>query len=88
MIEKQYRNRLNVQFESLLEILPKRGEDEKRVGKAEVLTNANRYIQQLEKSIKKLEEKNVGLEGSVRDLTKRWGATGEEEIPRNRHSIC
>ena len=71
MIEKQHRNRLSLQFDSLLEILPKGGEDEKRVGKAKVLVNANRYIKELERSVTELEEKNVDLEDDVRDLRKR-----------------
>lgn len=72
MIEKQYRNRLNLQFESLLETLPKGVQDEKRVGKAEVLVHANQYIQKLEKDLRLLEERNLGLEGCVKDMEKRW----------------
>lgn len=52
IVEKQYRNRLNAQFESLLHTLPEdvrrsRG-DEERVSKAEVLDMARRHIEALE----------------------------------------
>lgn len=62
LVEKQYRNRLNIQFENLLNSLPdlsrdnegEVGEDgdvegERRVSKAEVLDMARRHIKQLEK---------------------------------------
>lgn len=78
MIEKQYRNRLNLQFESLLETLPKGLQDEKRVGKAEVLIHANQYIQKLEKDLRLLEEKNLGLEGCVKDMERRWVGRSRE----------
>lgn len=75
LIEKQYRNRLNMQFESLLETLPKRpvGEDgEKRVSKAEVLVHANQYIQQLEEETRVLEGKNENLEECVGRWKLKW----------------
>ncbi len=61
MVEKQYRNRLNAQFERLLSVLPveqqqrqqgANGEsptaDDKRMSKAEVLDVATRRIKELE----------------------------------------
>ncbi|KAK5657843.1 hypothetical protein OQA88_2916 [Cercophora sp. LCS_1] len=55
LVEKQYRNRLNAQFERLLAVLPadQRGgqgdsEDSKRMSKAEVLDVATRRIKELE----------------------------------------
>jgi len=60
LVERQYRNRLNKQFEQLLDILPaSRGEDDaestysaddsRRFSKAEVLVQARRRIQFLER---------------------------------------
>ncbi|KAH6684574.1 hypothetical protein B0J14DRAFT_646481 [Halenospora varia] len=75
LIEKQYRNRLNLQFESLLESLPKELSD-KRVGKAEVLVNANQYIQDLEKGLKALEQKNANLEANMKTMNRKWLGLG------------
>lgn len=75
LVEKQYRSRLIVQFESLLETLPKKPvgrEGEKRVNKMEVLVHANQYIQELERDMKALEEENDRLEGCVEDLKSKW----------------
>jgi len=83
LIEKQYRNRLNLQFESLLETLPKEpvGEaGEKRVSKAEVLVHANEYIQELEEEMRALEEKNYGLEECVEGWKLRWSNSGGEAV--------
>jgi hypothetical protein len=83
LIEKQYRNRLNLQFESLLETLPKEpvGEaGEKRVSKAEVLVHANEYIQELEEEMRLLEEKNDGLEECVQGWKVRWSKSGGETV--------
>ncbi|OTB07130.1 hypothetical protein M426DRAFT_8859 [Hypoxylon sp. CI-4A] len=73
-VEKQYRNRLNAHFESLLEALPEtmqagEGEDDgealdltdRRVSKAEVLDMARRHIQTLERD-------NAALEGERDEL--------------------
>ncbi|KAG9235745.1 hypothetical protein BJ875DRAFT_259490 [Amylocarpus encephaloides] len=80
LIEKQYRTRLNLQFEYLLEVLPKGPPNEKRVGKAEVLTHANKYIQELRESLKVSEEKNSGLEEDVKDLESRWNTREDKPI--------
>jgi hypothetical protein len=84
LIEKQYRNRLNLQFESLLETLPKElaGEaGEKRVSKAEVLVHANEYIQELEEEMRLLEEKNDGLEECVESWKVKWSKFGGGNVP-------
>jgi hypothetical protein len=73
-VEKQYRNRLNAQFESLLEALPEdmRATEEeeegggpvdndRRVSKAEVLEMAKRYI-------KTLERECIHLKGEKNDM--------------------
>ena len=77
IVEKQYRNRLNARFESLLNALPDtiRGEGgsgeegetqnfdigEKRVSKAEVLDMARRHIQSLERDRDALEKERDEL---------------------------
>lgn len=80
LVEKQYRNRLNAQFESLLNSLPEQiragntgnGDDDEsdgnRVSKGEVLEMARRHIQTLEQERIELERKNLELLGSIRRL--------------------
>ncbi|KAF4626819.1 hypothetical protein G7Y89_g11333 [Cudoniella acicularis] len=66
LIEKQYRTRLNGQFETLLQTLPREvvgDAAEKRVSKAEVLVLAKERIRELEREKRLLEEENQGLEG-------------------------
>jgi hypothetical protein len=78
-VEKQYRNRLNGQFETLLQTLPR--EDggytgEKRVSKAEVLVLAKKHIMELERERRALEAENMDLENSVEELKRRWVGLG------------
>ncbi|KAI1375949.1 hypothetical protein F4677DRAFT_460181 [Hypoxylon crocopeplum] len=82
-VEKQYRNRLNAHFESLLEALPEtmqagEGDDggealdmtDRRVSKAEVLDMARRHIQALERECAALEGERDELRNNVARL--RW----------------
>jgi hypothetical protein len=83
-VEKQYRNRLNGQFESLLQMLPREENglaNEKRVSKAEVLILAKKHIEELEREKRELEEENVGLEETVTELKKRWVNLGGVCMP-------
>ncbi|EFX02316.1 helix-loop-helix DNA-binding domain containing protein [Grosmannia clavigera kw1407] len=72
VVEKQYRNRLNIQFERLLAILPanqtdsdgasRHGEfDDRRMSKAEVLDMARRRIHSLEQERKQLHAEREAL---------------------------
>lgn len=72
VVEKQYRNRLNIQFERLLAILPanqadvdgasRHGEfDDRRMSKAEVLDMARRRIHALEQERKQLHAEREAL---------------------------
>ncbi|KAI0114989.1 hypothetical protein F4814DRAFT_459819 [Daldinia grandis] len=82
-VEKQYRNRLNAHFESLLDALPEtmqagEGDDEeesldltdRRVSKAEVLDMARRHIQALERECAALEGERDELRDNMERL--RW----------------
>ncbi|GAW22391.1 hypothetical protein ANO14919_119280 [Xylariales sp. No.14919] len=81
-VEKQYRNRLNAHFESLLSALPERmqsGEGEeggdldagdRRVSKAEVLEMARRHIKALERECSALEGERDELRDNMERL--RW----------------
>ncbi|KAI2626483.1 hypothetical protein GGR54DRAFT_653306 [Hypoxylon sp. NC1633] len=82
-VEKQYRNRLNAHFESLLEALPETmqagdGDEEgepldltdRRVSKAEVLDMARRHIQALERECAALEGERDELRNDMARL--RW----------------
>jgi len=82
-VEKQYRNRLNGQFETLLETLPHDPDmgGDKRVSKAEVLILAKKHIQKLEMERRELEEVNVELEGRVEGLIRRWADLGGMVLP-------
>ncbi|PNP57193.1 hypothetical protein FNYG_15280 [Fusarium nygamai] len=84
LVEKQYRNRLNAQFESLLSSLPEQlragnngngdtdeseGNDaDRRVSKGEVLEMARKHIQLLEQECAQLERENLELHGNLRRL--------------------
>ncbi|KAM5344584.1 hypothetical protein ACJ41O_013119 [Fusarium nematophilum] len=84
LIEKQYRNRLNAQFESLLSALPEQllsgnngsgdtdeseGNDaDRRVSKGDVLEMARKHIQFLEQERAELERENLELHGNHRRL--------------------
>jgi hypothetical protein len=79
LVEKQYRNRLNSQFETLLSTLPpdvvaaEAGRTstyggEKRVSKGEVLILAKNYIETLEKTRDELENSNSMLRQNVQQL--------------------
>ncbi|KAI1808502.1 hypothetical protein F4811DRAFT_570441 [Daldinia bambusicola] len=82
-VEKQYRNRLNAHFESLLDALPEtmqagEGDDDgealdltdRRVSKAEVLDMARRHIQALERECAALEGERDELRNNMERL--RW----------------
>ncbi|KAI1180277.1 hypothetical protein F4777DRAFT_307502 [Nemania sp. FL0916] len=81
-VEKQYRNRLNAHFESLLSALPERmqsgeGDDsgdldagDRRVSKAEVLEMARRHIKALERECAVLEGERDELRDNMEKL--RW----------------
>ncbi|PVH69435.1 hypothetical protein DL98DRAFT_522191 [Cadophora sp. DSE1049] len=78
-VEKQYRNRLNGQFETLLSALPREdgeGGEEKKVSKAEVLMLARKHIRELKRDSKRLEEENERLGGMMGGLKKRWVESG------------
>jgi hypothetical protein len=79
-VEKQYRNRLNDQFNTLLSSIPNEvikqeitgyiREDgpERRVSKAEVLVLAKKHIETLERERQFLEEEREGLKGTIKRL--------------------
>ncbi|KAH6684575.1 hypothetical protein B0J14DRAFT_646482 [Halenospora varia] len=77
-VEKQYRERLNLQFDNLMELLPK---TEGRTGKADVLVQAKSYISQLEENCRLLEESNLGLQGNVEFLKRKWLELGAVTMP-------
>ncbi|KPM37620.1 hypothetical protein AK830_g8943 [Neonectria ditissima] len=84
LVEKQYRNRLNAQFESLLNALPEQirtsgdGDEsdggapvdwgDRRVSKGEVLEMARKHIESLEQERDTLEREKNELQGSLRQL--------------------
>jgi hypothetical protein len=78
-VEKQYRNRLNSQFKTLLQSLP-RGEGlssaDKGVSKAEVLVLARKHIEELEREKTVLAEENQELQGGVIELKGMWVGLG------------
>lgn len=85
LVEKQYRNRLNTQFESLLSALPEQlragnnenGDSDESEGndadccvsKGEVLDMARKHIQLLEQERAELERQNLELHGNLQRLT-------------------
>lgn len=81
-VEKQYRNRLNHQFERLLAILPTPSDDgegvdgedaarisDRRLSKVEVLDMARQHIQMLEKEASDLEQQRQELVTSIGRMT-------------------
>jgi len=83
-VEKQYRNRLNGQFETLLQTLPRDEAGypgEKRVSKAEVLVLAKKHIMDLERETRMLEDENKTLAGDVEGLKRRWVELGGVVVP-------
>jgi hypothetical protein len=83
-VEKQYRNRLNGQFEMLLSALPSEdGSDgaRSRVSKAEVLMLAKRHVVELEREKMMLEGQHHALEGDVEDLKKKFMEMGGVCMP-------
>lgn len=97
LVEKQYRNRLNAQFESLLSALPEQlragnngngdtdeseGNDaDRRVSKGEVLKMARKHIQLLEQECAELERENLELHGNLRRLK---GSTPDGTVSSSR----
>ncbi|KAK2000946.1 hypothetical protein LX36DRAFT_653896 [Colletotrichum falcatum] len=89
LVEKQYRNRLNAQFEGLLHALPEQvrgaagggdgdeSDQERRVSKAEVLDMARRHIKSLEQEREALRRERGELLRSLESL-ERGAAVGEE----------
>lgn len=78
-VEKQYRNRLNGQFETLLSSLPNdddRDGAKARVSKADVLVLAKKHIVQLEREEMMLEEQRQNLQGNVQELKRRFMEVG------------
>lgn len=84
LVEKQYRTRLNDQFDFLLSSIPsdlvgdhmngpERGDrPEKRVSKADVLALAKMHIENLEKGKREVEEENMGLKRTNKQLKDVW----------------
>jgi hypothetical protein len=90
MVEKQYRNRLNSHFASLLAKIPlelaaSTGLDTmgggKNVSKAETLVLAERYIKMLQDEERELLKKNKRLEEDYERLKKAWINLGGVLIP-------
>jgi ATP-dependent exoDNAse (exonuclease V) beta subunit len=90
-VEKQYRNRLNGQFQTLLQALPQdcnedlgdglvNGQD-KKVSKAEVLMLAKKRIGELEQEKMVLEKEHRALQGVVGELRQRWRGVGGVMLP-------
>jgi hypothetical protein len=95
MVEKQYRNRLNGQFSTLLEALPldlvgaevegysknDSGGTEKKVSKAEVLLLARRHIENLEREKRGLEGRNRVLVEDIQNWKGAWVGRGGQVLP-------
>lgn len=95
MVEKQYRNRLNGQFSTLLEALPldlvgaevegysknDSGGTEKKVSKAEVLLLARRHIENLEREKRGLEGRNRVLVEDIQNWKGAWVGSGGQVLP-------
>ncbi|KUJ17075.1 uncharacterized protein LY89DRAFT_685036 [Mollisia scopiformis] len=85
-IEKQYRNRLNSQFEVLLSALPKeengdRDVEDRKVSKSEVLDLAQKHIRRLEREGEELEEENERLREDVEEYNRAWVEGGGVVMP-------
>jgi len=83
-VEKEYRNRLNGQFETLLSSLP--NDDDRvgaksRVSKADVLVLAKKHIMQLEREKMMLEEQRQKLQGNVQELKRKFMEVGGVCMP-------
>ncbi|ERT01069.1 hypothetical protein HMPREF1624_02306 [Sporothrix schenckii ATCC 58251] len=100
IVEKQYRNRLNSQFERLLSILPANqmegadtGKsvdfDERRMSKAEVLDLARRRIHALESEIKQLYADRDNLRNNVAtlNLAIRNGQRPQQQQPQQQQRL-
>ena len=88
MVEKQYRNRLNGGFASLLAKIPAELAASsgleiggKNVSKAETLSLAERYIRMLQEEGKDLAKRNRRLEEDYDRLRKAWIASGGVMMP-------
>ncbi|KAF4619065.1 hypothetical protein G7Y89_g14784 [Cudoniella acicularis] len=91
LTEKKYRNRLNGQFETLLEALPPApsgdsppgidGQHEKRISKAEVLILAKEHIESLEKKHIELENERKALTKDMEQLKNAWASLGGQMMP-------
>lgn len=90
-VEKQYRNRLNSHFESLLSSLPKGATNsesrsfadggDKKVSKGDVLIMAKERIQDLERENKNLERGRDALKDQVGYLEENWVMSGRSLMP-------
>lgn len=93
-VEKQYRNRLNSQFATLLVAIPKNiigaaldGSDgsspngDKKISKSEVLILAKRHIEDLEKTQLGLEGSKAALEKETERLRTMWLELGGQVLP-------
>uniref|UniRef100_L2FY12 Helix-loop-helix dna-binding domain containing protein n=1 Tax=Colletotrichum fructicola (strain Nara gc5) TaxID=1213859 RepID=L2FY12_COLFN len=77
LVEKQYRNRLNAQFEGLLNALPEQPADqERRVSKAEVLDMARRHIKSLERERDELQRERGDLLRNLEMMEREMAANG------------
>lgn len=97
LVEKQYRTRLNDQFDFLLSSIPsdlvghhmngpERGDrPEKRISKADVLALAKKHIENLEKGKREVEEENVGLKRTNKQLNEVWMNQNGGSILLNGH---
>jgi hypothetical protein len=81
MVEKQYRNRLNSQFDTLLSVLPDAvmdsrvsGSEERKISKAEVLILAMQHISQLEKAGSQLKGERDALLEKLNLLKGNWAS--------------
>jgi len=89
-VEKQYRNRLNGQFDKLLSALPAKDangsrasseQQGRRVSKAEVLIMAKEHIAALEDINAALERERKMLTSKIRDFKSAWVSSGGKLIP-------
>lgn len=85
LIEQKYRTRLNKQFDTLLQAIPRevtrigdREEPEKKISKGDVLMFAKKYIEELERKQGILEGKSKCLTSEMNDLRGAWAASGLE----------
>ncbi|KAH6679685.1 hypothetical protein B0J14DRAFT_304312 [Halenospora varia] len=91
LTEKKYRNRLNGQFETLLQALPPApagdnasgsdGPHERRISKAEVLILAKEHIEALERQKAELESQKNVLSQDLEKLKGAWTSLGGDMMP-------